>query len=349
MENFKKQQDKHMGPLSKKTRSIIWAFMFIIFIIIAPMILAYSVGYRFNDFEEKFSWTKTGGVYVHSSISNADIYINGEYIRSGGVLVRNSFVQNLKADTTHIIEVRKDGYHGWIKKLPVIEGMVTEGRVLMVPIEIENRIILPFIDLNGSATTTKNEDYIINPEYLELEIQFGLASSTNEDTLTSLLTEQIENIKNQNILEDGLSVGTSSLPLIMEIPKYFVNLGVENPDELEGLITLNDEIAWLESGNIIMYWIGKEGEEPFYYCDLEECKNGFVLDWDEEILKFNFIPGRNDSWIVMNNLGLWAVEVDDRSVRNIQPIYEGENLDFSINSNNNVVVLDGGIFYELDF
>lgn len=349
MENFKKQQDKHIGPLSKRTRSVIWAMMFIIFMIIAPVILAYSVGYRFNDFEEKFSWIKTGGVYIHSSISNADIYIDGEYIKSGGVLVRNSFVQNLKADTTHVVEVRKSGYHGWIKKLPVMESMVTEGRVLMVPIEIEERDILPFIDLTGTATSTQVDDYIINSEYLEMEIQFGLASSTEEDTLTGILSEQIENIKNQDLFEDGPDNELLESLAILDIPEYFIDLGIQNPDELDGLITLNDEIAWLESGNIIMHWIGKKGEEPFYYCNSEECKSSFVLDWDEEIIKFNFLPGRNDSWIVMNSLGLWAVEVDDRSARNIQPIYQGENLDFNINKSNNVVVLNDGIFYELDF
>lgn len=338
-------KDKHIPPLSKKVRIIIWTAMLTAFLIIGPMILAYSYGYRFDDLENRFAWVKTGGVYIHSNISNANVYIDGEFVKTGGLLVRNTFVQNLKADITHVIEVRKDGYHGWIKKLPVTEGMVTEGRVLMLPTEIESNTILPFIDLAGLQTATETAETIINPNYLDNQILFGLASSTNEETLTNILNERINSISENNLIGIDGEMATVTI----DIPDYFLELGVDDPDELDNLIVLADEIAWLEEGNILMYWIEDKEEQPFYYCNSSECKTELILDWDEDILKFGFMPGRNDVWIVMNDSGLWAVEVDDRSTRNVQPIYMGENIDFEISQNNRIIVLDGDIFYELDF
>jgi hypothetical protein len=249
---------------------------------------------------------------------------------------------------THVIEVRKDGYHGWIKKLPVVESMVVEARVLMIPLEISTNPVYPFYDVNNLGTTTDEEEFLINKRFFDLEILFGLASSTNENSLTQLLSNQIEIAKNQSVIDANLkNTNATSSTTTLDIPDYFVDLGILNPKELENLVTLNNEIAWLSEGNIIMHWVGKDGEEPFYYCNFEGCKQSFELDWEEEILRFDFMPGRGDVWVVLNQAGLWAVEIDDRSTRNIQPIYQGENLDFRIDSNR-IFVLDAGIFYELN-
>jgi hypothetical protein len=337
----KNKADKHMKPLSKKARLIIWGAMLVVFFTVGPMILAYSVGIRLSDLSETFSWVQTGGIYVHSDVSNVEVFVDGKYMKSGGLIIRNTLVQNLKADMAHLVEVHKDDYHSWIKKLPVKESMVTEGRVLMLPKEIDAFAVYPFLDENNLGVATSSIETIENPEYLELEILFGLASSTDDETLADRLADRID------VFGDDLSTTTASSTL--NIPEYFIELGIEDPESLENLLVFNNEVAWLEEGDIVMYWIGKEGEEPFYYCDFEECRDDFELDWDDDIFSFDFLPGREDVWVVLNKDGVWAVEVDDRSVRNVQPIYMGQDLDFRINSNNRVTVLNDGIFYELRF
>jgi hypothetical protein len=71
-------------------------------------------------------------------------------------------------------------------------------------------------------------------------------------------------------------------------------------------------------------WISKSEQVPYYYCNGEKekiCNEKITLDWSNEILKFEYMPGRSDVWIVLVNDGIYAVEVDHRSDRNIQKIY----------------------------
>lgn len=334
MDNTGENTVKHMKPLSKRARAMMWGALLMLFLIIGPIIVAYSFGFRLSDLEEKFSLVRTGGIYIHSNISNTSVFVDGEYFKSGGLLIRNILVQNLKADTEHLIEVNKSGYHSWVKELPVKESLVTEGRVMMLPKEIDMSATYPFVDIEGVGTTTDDSNTITNLKYRELEVLFDLASSTEEFGVTERLATEID----IDLLKDATTT----------LPDYYIELGVD-PEDLDNLIELDDEVAWLEKGNIVMYWIGEEDEIPYYYCNFENCRESIGLDWDSDVLRFTYWGNRNDVWIAMDDKGVWAVEVDDRSVRNIQPVYLGENLDFRVNDRGNIVVLDQGVFYEFNF
>ncbi len=336
-----------MKPLSKKIRVLSLVITLVLFVIIGPLVLAYSVGYRFDDLSDSFAWIKTGGIYIHSDLSNTMVYRDGKFEKSGGFFLRNIFIQHLRTDKEYVFEVQKEGYHSWVKVLPVVESYVTEARTLMLPIEIEKIAIRPFIVENGVATSTEEDTNIINEEYLKQEILFGLATST-EDKILDAISEIIK--KKPVDTGDSLSEEDNATSTIVStIPKYFTDLGIENPDDLQNLITNNDEVAWIDNGNIHVYWIGREAKIPYYYCNLNICNNKLSIEWESEIQRFAFLPGRNDIVIILSDTGIWATELDNRSARNIQPIYLGTNLDFRINDNNRVVVLDDGVFYELRF
>ena len=343
--------NKHMKPLSKKARMISLVITLALFVILGPIILAYSVGYRFDSLTDNFSWVRTGGIYVHSNISNTEVFLDGEFVKNNGLLVRNTFIQNLHVDENHIVEVHKDGYYSWRKELPVVESFVTEARVMMLPEEIEKFPTMPFVDINGVGTTTDDSRTIFNENYLDLQVLFGLASST--ESISESISKSIDVISNGidgriEIVDDTDSV-REKVSDVSDIPEYYIELGIEDPEELENLIVNNEEVSWLQDGNVVINWIGSESEIPYYYCDFDECQKTIELDWELDISRFNFLPGRNDIFAVLNEKGLWAVEVDNRSGRNIQPIYLGENIDFRINANNRITVLDENIFYELRF
>jgi hypothetical protein len=338
MKKLKNKTEHHiMKPMSKKMRSRSLLLMLLVFLILSPIILGYSFGYRFSQLEERFSWVKTGGIYVHSNISNTEVFVNGKFFKNSGLILRNIFIQNLKADEIHDVEMHKIGHHSWFKSLIVREGLVTEARALMLPIQIEKIAIAPFFDEQGLATTTlatSSNSFSKNQRYLDLEILFNLATTTDSNiklATTTLATTTVDANKK-------------------DTPEFFLNLGIEDPENLKNLIVNNYEISWIEKGNIVMYWSGASfNNAPHYFCDFSDCLEKIELNWFSEITRFAFMPNRNDVWVVLNNEGIWAVEIDDRSERNIQPIYVGENLDFRINTNNRIVVLDAGVFYELRF
>jgi hypothetical protein len=332
-------------PLSKKSRYLSMGILLLFFFILGPIIILYSEGYRLDKLEE-FFFVKTGGIYVHSSnLSNTRVFVDDEFYKSGGVIIRNTLIQNLRPKDNYLIRIEKEGYHSYIKNLPVYPSLVTELTSMMLPLEIPQREILEFIDLEGNQTDislidskTKKPTFKINPEYEKLMIDFELKLSPQEILLSEKTKTEAEILNTKDTSET----------IIKKIPEHFLKLGIENPEELENLIEKGDLVAWLEDGNITTHWIGKIENIPHYFClDRSDCKTNIKLDWRGSIEQFDYLPGRSDIWIISSPEGIWAVEVDDRSERNIQPIYLGDDLTFKINSSNRIVVKDGNKFVEL--
>lgn len=385
-----------MKPLSIKKRKILLIVLASLFILIAPFVLLKSFGYKLSytksvtqgvvqgveKVKGAFVWIKTGGIYLYSNINGTRIYVNDNFIESSGLILRNTLIQGLDPNETYDVVVKKDGLHDWRKKITVYPSAVTEARVLMLPTEIKTKIIYPYYDEQGVGTTTidnySTSTFSINDDnelpslviaekkdkdYLELATEFGLINSSNQDDSGKNDLDLIESSELNNITDDETKISTSTVE--KSIPEYFIDLGIEDPDELENLIYLADQVAWLENENIKLHWIKPDKVQNYYYClELENCRTEINLDWNQDILKFDFLPGRDDVFVVMTIDGIYAVEVDDRSDRNIQPIYlleeassaesemlnesdEQEDLDFKI-IQNDVVVYDDGVFKVLD-
>ena len=349
-----------MKPLSKKARLGSGIFLGVIFVILAPILLANSFGYHFDKLEDVFTLVKTGGIYVASDVSAVEIYVNDEYFKDSGLFIRNTLVQDLDPDKVHEIVAQKEGRNDWRKILPVYESLVTESRVLMLPTEIETIETYPFFDDLGIGTTTATSTLKKNTEleegllvngYVPSNILYrdlvNLFNDSNDDvysTTTSLIVDDLQTSITD--IENDLGLATTSTST-MDIPEYFVKLGIDNPADLENLIDLRDQVAWLENGNIVLSWIDPDNKPMYYYClNNIECRDHITLDWEDEILSFDFLPGREDVFVVLTSGGIYAVEADDRSRRNIQQIYLGEGLDFR-RSGNNIFIKDGFIFHEI--
>jgi hypothetical protein len=342
-------------PLSKKSRYLSLGVLFLFFVILGPAIILYSEGYRFDDLDE-FFFIKTGGIYIHSSeISNVRVYIDDEFHKSSGLILRNTLIQNLRPKEDYVIRVEKDDYHSYVKTLPVFPSLVTEAVSFMIPIEIKKREILEFFDQEGNQidkspidSKTKKPTFKINPEYNQLMIDFELRLSPEQELLEA--KEKANSVATSTNTTSTSTTTKDAVVPIKKVPEHFISLGIEDSDLLENLIQKGDLIAWLDNGNIITHWIGKIENIPHYFCfDRSDCKTSIELNWNGDIKQFDYLPGRNDVWAVSSSNGIWAVEVDDRSERNIQPIYLGKDLTFKIGSNNRIVVRDENKFIELSF
>lgn len=104
--------------MSKRKRLIVAIFFVLGFLMAAPPLVWYASGYRF-DFNRR-QWFTPGWIILDSVPGNATIYING---RDTGKATPAT-IKNLTADD-YIIEVKKDGYHPWQKKLNVQSGKAT--------------------------------------------------------------------------------------------------------------------------------------------------------------------------------------------------------------------------------
>lgn len=215
-----------------------------------------------------------------------------------------------------------------------MEGGVTEAVSMMLPIEMTKTEIFPYIDSAGAGTTTAivgGVKLTKNSTFSEMQSLFDLVKATTTA---------------KTVTKTSTVVSTSTREVV---PKYFTELGITDPASLKNLIVKGEEISWLENENVVINWIGEKDTTPFYYCILSDCRKQISLDWKTEIKRFDFMPNKNHILVILNSEGLWAVEIDDRSERNIQPIFVGNNLDFRINKNNRIVILQNGSFFELRF
>ncbi|MDP3996093.1 MAG: hypothetical protein Q8P86_00145 [bacterium] len=145
-----------MEPMSKKRRfvylSLCWAFFFALL----PLVSLYASGYRLG---EGFSITRTGGIYIHARTMGAVLSIDGSPVKTLGALDRGFFVQNLKPKI-YEIEVAKEGFVTWKKKVFVEEGIVTENSSSLYPDRITLRDIPKIITENSKGQSRENPEYI---------------------------------------------------------------------------------------------------------------------------------------------------------------------------------------------
>lgn len=109
--------------MKKKIRLIILSVCAICFFVIAPMLVFYSMGYRF-DFK-KMQLTETGGIYVRSFPSADQIIIDSKIIKKPGLFANDVFVQSLIPEE-HTVLVTKNNYYDYSKAVLVEQKEVTK-------------------------------------------------------------------------------------------------------------------------------------------------------------------------------------------------------------------------------
>lgn len=109
----------------------------LVFLAAAPVVLLYSNGYRLGS-----NWTlkKTGGLYVASPVSGAQIFVNDKLEKETNIIQSGLYLSGLRPNTYSIL-IAKDGYWPWSKKMEVKSQMVAEARALLLPKEIDGEIV----------------------------------------------------------------------------------------------------------------------------------------------------------------------------------------------------------------
>jgi hypothetical protein len=203
-----------MEPLSQKKRKLYFISLIFVFVVLVPITLLYSSGYRLID---GFKIVKTGGIYVGLVESSAELFLDGKLVKEIGILKNGFFIQDLTPRVYHII-VKKDGYRSWEKVIEVLPQRVSETSAFILPNNI------PYIEVSTSsslyddvlgifATSSVNKlDYDEYPS--------KLATSTREN---------VEDVKKKGgvvLWREGDSVYASWVDNNNRAPSYFCNDGL---------------------------------------------------------------------------------------------------------------------------
>jgi len=163
--------------MNARKRFFVSGIFVVLFIVLIPLILLYSLGYRFN---KDFSVFPTGGAYVFYPESGAEVYVNGELGKTTSLFERGIFIDNLNAGT-YDIEVRKEFYRPWKKTFDVAERKVAEGYPFLIPEVIATSTVSRFVTVASGASVTN---------YLYGEV-VSLFATTTESKPKLVLQEKI--------------------------------------------------------------------------------------------------------------------------------------------------------------
>jgi hypothetical protein len=130
--------------MMRRTRTLLFVFFGIFFLLAAPSVILYSQGYRL-DWETK-QITQVGAFYFDVTPNHADIFINDKFAGKTGRFVGTSLSQSLPPNTYHI-RVSKDGHHSWEKNLQIEPKQVTEARgITLLPLDPDFEILVDNVE-----------------------------------------------------------------------------------------------------------------------------------------------------------------------------------------------------------
>jgi len=322
-----------MPPLSKRVRMTTLWLSVLIFIVGTPLLIGYSQGYRLGD---ALSLIQTGGIYIHSDMANTTVYIDGEFVEDNGVLLKNTLIQNLRPNRTYEVWVEKDEYRSWVKELPVEPNLVTEARVLMLPKNFEWEIVpaSTTVPVVPTATSTATSTLVANPVFVSLSEHF---KTDRGQFVVDVATTTYA-------YDSGVRVATSTTIAEVQFPEDLMEFASSSELDQATLVRERDGVvSWLRDGDVYAAWVRREDDAPHIFRDATTTQE-LLIDWEDTILRYQWYPNRNDAVIVLTERGVYAVELDDRSQRNIQPFIEEPGLTFRILPDDTLVVWDGEVY-----
>ena len=178
-----------MEILSKRKRDTYLYGLIAVFVIGAPLLVLYSIGYRFSDIS---LFVKTGGITIVLREQDTALFIDDEYQRNSNFFQKTYFFQNITSGE-HSVKAEKEGYQPWQSFVQVYPEFVTETFPLLIPYKI------PFVEIpqfNEPEEGSKKKEAISNEEYEKLLDIFVLKqknSSANLITYRNLSIQETTN------------------------------------------------------------------------------------------------------------------------------------------------------------
>ena len=121
-----------MGAMSKRTRTLLFLLLGLLFLLGAPTLIFYSQGYRF-DWQKRW-FSQVGAFYFSVAPTRAEVFVNGQLTGRTARILGTTLTENFPPDT-YQIRIQKERYHPWEKQLTVFPKQVTEAKyITLLPI-----------------------------------------------------------------------------------------------------------------------------------------------------------------------------------------------------------------------
>jgi hypothetical protein len=285
-----------------------------IFLIIAPLLLLYSAGWRYDINRQVVE--KVGGVVIESEPRGADVYVNNKPLNKKTPCTINNLLPK-----NYTITLKKGGYLPWSKSLTVEPGItnrLTSINLLRDPDPMAPRLADPFPAVNFSPVAT-HAAYVQKKSVILIDVAAGqvlYSQNQPDDVVDFYWSPAGDQAIFKSSHEKYFLVTLADLPLIQDLSSLFApNI---------------DRTYWSQTEDDIIYTSSSDG---FYRINTFQ-KTVTRLSPDAHVtfsadgLLFSEYANRAD------------IITDAGSIKNQIPLLEGHRLTYSGPYNNTVMILD---------
>ncbi len=248
--------------MTKRTRLIILLICVAAFLAIAPVLVLYSMGNRF-DFK-KMKITATGGIYVRTFPAAEQITIDSKILQKPGIFSNSIFVQSLLPND-HTVLVEKSGYYDYSKTIPVLEKEVTKlENVLLIKKDIQFEIIT---DKTQSPFTNQEKFIIKNNNLYYSNIKENSELSVLEKSTPVIKKIVAFSLQNNNIIwikTDGFLYKSDLENLSADPVKIALTPIKINKTNFYKIINYNKDIFVNDNGNLFILNAKTNNLDNFY-------------------------------------------------------------------------------------
>ena len=343
--------------MNRETRRLIFIVFLGIFIVAVPAIILYAWGFSL-DLNERIL-VDTGGIYLKSTPSKADIYIDG--IPKGKT---TDFIRRLQPKI-YDVKVIKEDYYPWQKNLIVEPGLVAKANnIFLIPM---NPKILAVANISDAYKSFFKEPYSLTAltqtikEKSNYKISkigniqadknskkmFFLASSNlyyidwNEtipvkSTLSQILTP---NVLNYAIYKNGIMYADKTTGKIYELDLT----SLKSAEFFEQVYPSFNQCKWIFSPDYKKLLCQKDKSVEILYLDqaINGCdfKKGSLdkMDFEQKILDVVWYPETEQHLILATEDSILITELDNRDLRNSIKFISTENPQIKYDENNGVL------------
>ena len=279
--------------MTKKNRSLILVLCIVLFLIVAPYIIVYSLGYRI-DFEQK-KLVLTGGIYVKALPQGADVIVDSKIRNKTSFLSPTVFVQNL-LPKQHLVQIKKDGYYDYKKNLEVKEKEVVKLEQVIL---FKEKIVFETLTNKTNSPFSKKD-----PEQLFI-IKNGNLYSNDPKKPTTILKKVLSfGVSGDNIVwlgSDGFLYNSSQDGKTTDkLSQIALKTSAKNSYKFT---IISQNIFLKENNNLLLFNQKTKAFETFYGSvkDFKISPNGQkILYYNDNEILYSYLGSDNPEKIFLN-------------------------------------------------
>lgn len=284
--------------MNKALRKITVSIFFVLFFVLAPLLTAYSLGYRYDFTTGNIQ--KNGAFYIKSYPRGAEIFVNNKKDKHKTPTQIVNVVPGI-----HQLEVTKDKYVSWIKELDVYSGETTFAEDIVLFLEDRPKTNLSL----GSARLLLNKD----------KDKYAFLDENNQLIITDIEQAKIFEIDILDQKYELIDWSSNNKQILLQTDNQYFSFDIDQKELMAIPVVGVQKMLWENNAETLIYlkdnklykhyhkaaWDSSgQGDEPL---DISHNINDFAIKDKWLIIQYTFDKNNFVQQLDKNNLAIEQV------------------------------------------